>query len=324
MRSSQHAKEPEMTRLRALRTIAIVTVFSTILPALAQSDPSASAPRRFERLRQAMAGGLDDGTDNARPATVPDGVRILPDISYGPYKALGFDVYASMKPPADAASAPVIFFVHGGGWAFGDKSNRQVIEPKVAHWVAQGYIVISANYRMLPTPVAQQADDVAAAIAFAQSQAGLWGGDPKRFILMGHSAGAHLVALLAAGQRTPTRPQPWRGAVLLDSAALDVPVIMNHRHLGLYDRAFGADASRWDAVSPIAQLTHDTAPILAVCSSRRRESCPTSDRFVAKANGLGGQARVLREGLSHMEINATLGAPSDYTTQVDAFMQSVR
>jgi arylformamidase len=313
-----------MSHIRCPRLTAALIACATILPVFAQTDTTASAPRRFERLRQAMAGGLDDGADNARPATVPDGVRLVPDIPYGPDKAQRFDVYVSMKPPANAAPAPVIFFVHGGGWAFGDKSNHQVIEPKVAHWVAQGYIVISANYRMLPTPVAQQADDVAAAVAFAQSQAGLWGGDPKRFILMGHSAGAHLVALLAAGKRTPTRPQPWRGAVLLDSAALDVPVIMNNRHFGLYDRAFGADASQWDAVSPIAQLTHDTAPILAVCSSRRRESCPTSDRFVAKANGLGGKARVLREDLSHMEINATLGAPSDYTTQVDAFMQSVR
>jgi arylformamidase len=313
-----------MTRVRSLRAIAALITFATILPAFAQADPSASTPRRFERLRQAMAGGLDDGTDNASPATLPDGVRIVPDISYGPDKAQRFDVYEPMKPPPNAAPAPVILFVHGGGWAFGDKSNRQVVEPKVAHWIAQGYIVISANYRMLPTPVAQQADDVAAAIAFAQTQAGLWGGDAKRFILMGHSAGAHLVALLAAGQRTPARSQPWRGAVLLDSAALDVPMIMNNRHFGLYDRAFGADTSQWDAVSPLAQLTRDTAPILAVCSSRRRESCPTSDRFVAKANGLGGQARVLREDLSHKEINATLGAPSDYTTQVDAFMQSVR
>ena len=110
----------------------------------------------------------------------------------------------------------------------------------------------------------------------------------------------------------------------LDSAALDVPAIMNNRHFGLYDRAFGSDPQKWAAVSPMAQLAHATAPMLAVCSSRRRESCPTSDRFAAKANGLGGKVRVLREDLSHGDINATLGAPSDYTAQVDAFLKSVR
>jgi len=313
-----------MTRTRWRRPLAALLALAAILPALAQADASAAAPHRFGRLRQTLGNDLDDGTGSAHPARVPEDVRVVPDISYGPGKAQRFDVYVSMKAPASLAPAPVIFFVHGGAWAFGDKSNHQVIEPKVAHWVAQGYVVISANYRMLPTPVAQQAEDVAAAIAFAQAQAGLWGGDPKRFILMGHSAGAHLVALLGAGRRTPARPQPWRGVVLLDSAALDVPMIMNNRHLGLYDRAFGADARQWNTVSPIAQLTRGTAPMLAVCSSRRRESCPTADRFAAKADGLGGAVRVLREDLSHGDINAALGAASDYTTQVDAFLQSVR
>ena len=313
-----------MTRLPALRAIAAAIAFVTALPAVAQSDSAKAKPRRFEHLRQAMAGGLDDGATNDQAARAPEGTRIVPDISYGPDKAQRFDVYVSTRPPASLAPAPVIFFVHGGGWSRGDKANRQVIEPKVAHWVDQGYVVISANYRMLPTPVAQQADDVASAIAFAQSQAGLWGGDPKRFILMGHSAGAHLVALIAAGARTAVRPQPWRATITLDSAALDVPVIMNNRHFGLYDRAFGAEPQQWNAVSPMAQLTRNTAPMLAVCSSRRKESCPTSDHFAARANGLGGKVRVLREDLSHGEINATLGAPSDYTTQVDAFLQSVR
>jgi len=306
-----------MTRLRTLVALAL------LFPALAQADP---APR-FERLRQALSAGLDDGVANDQAARAPAGTRAVPDISYGPDKAQRFDVYVSTQPPALLAPAPVIFFVHGGAWAYGDKANRQVIEPKVGHWVEQGYVVISIDYRMLPTPVGQQAEDVAAALAFAQSQAGLWGGDPKRFILMGHSAGAHLVALVAAGAHTAAKPLPWRGAVLLDSAALDVPVIMNNRHFPLYDRAFGKDPQQWLALSPIAHLEHPAkgaAPMLAVCSSRRRESCAQADRFAAKANGLDAKVRVLREDLSHGEINATLGAASDYTAQVDAFMQSVR
>ena len=313
-----------MTRLPCLRAVA-ASIVLVVLPTLAQTTEPASAPRRFERLRQLMGGDLEDGTADDRGSHMaPAGTRIVPDISYGPDPAQRFDVYVSTQPAASAAPAPVIFFVHGGGWSRGDKTNGRVIEPKVAHWVAEGYVVISANYRMLPTPVAQQAEDVATGIAFAQSQAPLWGGDPKRFILMGHSAGAHLVALISAGARTAAKPQPWRGSVLLDSAALDVPAIMDNRHLGLYDRAFGADPQQWTAVSPIAQVAHGTAPVLAVCSSRRRESCGQADRFAAKANGLGGHVRVLREDLSHMEINATLGAASDYTTQVDAFMQSLR
>jgi len=316
-------RSTRITRLLHPRALAAALALAVLPPAFAQAD--APAPRRFERLRQAMAGDLEDGSAQDRAARgAPRGTRLIPDIPYGPDPAQHFDVYVSARAPASAVPAPVVFFAHGGGWAHGDKTNARVVEPKIAHWVAQGYVVISANYRLLPTPVAQQADDVAAAIAFAQSQAGLWGGDGRRFILAGHSAGAHLVALIAAGARTATKVQPWRGAVLLDSAAFNVTTLMTHRHFGLYDHAFGSDRGTWAALSPIVQLTQSTAPMLAVCSSRRQESCGQADRFAAKANGLGGRVRVLREDLSHMEINAALGDASDYTSQVDAFLASVR
>ena len=176
-----------MTRTPALRAIAAVIAGAIASTALAQSDPR-PASHRLERLRSPMGGDLEDGTDSTRPArSAPAGARVIPDISYGADPAQRFDVYVSTRPAANAAAAPVILFVHGGGWARGDKTNGRVLAPKVAHWVDQGYVVISANYRMLPTPVAQQAEDVAAAIAFAQSQAGSWGGDAKRFFLMGHS-----------------------------------------------------------------------------------------------------------------------------------------
>jgi arylformamidase len=299
------------------------TFARTALAALALlACTAAGAQSRLERWRQGTI--LDDGADATQAAALPAGVRVLRDVAYGSDKAQRFDVYVSTRPRASTAPAPVVFLVHGGAWAYGDKANRQVVEPKVAHWVEQGWVVISTDYRLLPVPVATQAEDVAAAIAFAQSQAGLWGADPNRFVLMGHSAGAHLVALVGAGYPSAARPAPWRGLVLLDSAALDVPAIMEQRHLPLYDRAFGSDPQAWAALSPIARLAQAPAPLLAVCSTRRKESCGQADRFVAKASGLGGQARVLREDLSHQEINATLGAPSDYTAQVDAFLQSVR
>jgi len=296
-----------MIRLVRRLTIAALPALS-VLPALSHAS-----------------GDLTDGADDDTSLHVaPAGTRVVRDVAYGADPAQRFDVYLPATPAAAAAPAPVIFFVHGGGWARGDKAMTRVVEPKVGHWVGQGYVVISTDYRMLPTPVDRQADDVASAIAFAQSRATSWNGDPARFILVGHSAGAHLVALLSAGAPTAAAPRPWRGAVLLDSAALDVPAIMAQRHFRLYDRAFGADPRPWTAVSPIAQLRGPTPPMLAVCSSRRRESCGQADRFAAKANGLGGQVRVLREDLSHLQINATLGAASDYTAQVDAFMQSLR
>jgi len=171
----------------------------------------------------------------------------------------------------------------------------------------------------------QQARSVAQALAYAQQHATEWGADPRKFILMGHSAGAHLVSLISAepSMAMSAGAQPWLGTVALDGAAFNVATIMRGRHAPLYDRAFGNDPAFWDAASPIIQLHAKTAPFLAVCSSQRRESCAQAQAFVDKARGFGTQARVLPENLSHGEINERLGEPSDYTAQVEAFMASL-
>src|SRR5690606_14961732 len=100
--------------------------------------------------------------------------------------------------------------------------------------------LVSVDYRLVPdvTPL-QQARDVARALASAQRAARAWGLDPSRFALVGHSAGAHLVAVLAAAPELleaegALRP---RAAVLLDSAAYDVESLMRGPHPRLYDRA---------------------------------------------------------------------------------------
>lgn len=73
----------------------------------------------------------------------------------------------------------MIFMVHGGAWMIGDKGNKGVVDNKVKRWAPQGFVFISANYRLCPAadPL-KQARDVARALAFAQSQAGSFGADP--------------------------------------------------------------------------------------------------------------------------------------------------
>lgn len=256
------------------------------------------------------------------PATLPAGIRVVHDMRYGNAAKETFDVYA----PARAQAAPVIFMVHGGGWRIGDKAARGVVQNKVAHWVPRGFIVISIDYPMLPdTPPLQQARDVALALAVAQRDAAQWGGDAGRFVLMGHSAGAHLVSLISAEPSLATSQgaSPWLGTVALDSAAFNVTRIMQGRHLRLYDEAFGSDPSTWAAVSPLVQLHAKIAPFLAVCSSQRRNSCEQARGFASKARGFGARVEVLPEDLKHSQINDQLGLASDYTAKVDAFLASL-
>jgi acetyl esterase/lipase len=292
---------------------------STLLGALCLVALSLAAARAEQRNDLGPYGEEGAGTATTPPAAR----RVERDVAYGPDPAQRFDVYL---PRHATASMPVLFMVHGGAWLVGDNASAGVVDNKAAHWLPKGIVFISVNYRLSPKadPLGQ-ADDVARALAAAQQRAPSWGADPARFVLMGHSAGAHLVALLSADPAIAARQgaRPWLGTVELDSAALDLVAIMQGRHLRLYDRVLKSDPSYWRAASPLERLTGKPAPILAVCSSRRHDSCAHAQEFVAKAKALGGRASVQPEALTHAEINKTLGQPGPYTDAVDAFLRSI-
>ncbi len=255
------------------------------------------------------------------PVVQAAGGTVLRDVSYGSEAAQRLDVYA----PANATKAPVLFIVHGGAWMYGDKANDGFVSNKVEHWVPRGYVVVSTNYRLQPPHPLQQADDVARALAFAQGQAESWGGDPDRFVLVGHSSGAHLVSLLHADPSVAMQHEakPWLGAVVLDSAAFDVTRIMTKPHLPFYDRVFADDRSLWQQCSPLHRLKTAPSPLLAVCSSERRQSCMQARAYVEKCNALGGKATVHPVDMTHRELNERLGTAGPYTQTVDSFLQSL-
>ena len=253
-------------------------------------------------------------------AAMANEARVLRDIAYGDDPAQRLDVHL---PATTTAGAPVIFMVHGGAWRLGDKAHEHFVGNKVARWQTRGLVVVSVNYRLAAdvTPVAQAAD-VAAALVHAQRSAAAWGADAERFVLLGHSAGAHLVALLAAAP-VPSGVRPWLGAVALDSGALDVVEIMSGPHLPLHRRAFGDDPAVWRAASPWHAVAGKSAPLLAVCSTQRRISCVQAERFATRLRSFGGRAEVLREDRSHRAINEDLGTPGRSTDAVEGFMASL-
>lgn len=294
----------------------------TWLAALAVLQPAASGQTLRERFaaRQEAEGGR---AGYASPFTLPQGIVAERDVSYGADPAQVLDVYR----PSSAVDAPILFMVHGGGWKRGDKAAQGVVKNKVTYWAGKGYVLVSVDYRVLPKarPL-DQADDVAKALAFVQAKAKAWGGDPSRVLLMGHSAGAHLVSLMTADPTIATRAgaKPWLGTISLDSGAFDVVEIMQGRHFDLYDNAFGSDPAIWRESSPTHRLkAKPGAPLLAVCSSRRRDSCPQAKAFAAKAETFGGRVVVLPVDLAHGEVNAQLGLPGPYTQSVVDFMRSV-
>lgn len=313
-----------MRKLNLISSLAVVAgVFFTCQTLFAGPIRDAIQQHRIERdTQKSQQDSLDEDDSSQGKVNLPAGITIQRDIAYGSDKKQTFDVYLPEHPN----NAPVIFMVHGGAWRIGDKSNGNVVEHKAAHWVPKGFIFISTNYRMLPgTDPVSQAKDVALAIGAAQAKAESWGADSNEFILMGHSAGAHIVALLATDLSLSAGvvKNPWLGTVALDSAAYNVEEIMEKPHFRLYDNAFGKDKQYWKSASPFYALTKETLPLLAVCSSRRDDSTTQAHQFAEKAKSLGVKVTVLEKDYSHKEINALLGQDKTYTAQVDLFLAAL-
>ncbi len=316
--------------LRHLFNVTALAALTLATTSVQAQTTAHTTPQNGGRLRALIA----QKHAAAAEAALPAGVQRVADVPYGMDPAQRMDVYVPTNPAtgtnsllAGSVRAPVIFMVHGGGWRHGDKAMGRVVQEKVNRWVPKGFILISINYRMLPdAPVAQQERDVQAALMAAQQRVPTWGGDPSRFILMGHSAGAHLAALLNARAPQVLREGawPWLGAVSLDSAVMNVPTYMRAPHMPLYDDAFGSDPAYWLALSPLHQWTAGAPPMQMVCSTERADQpCTQADAMARHVRQQGGRAEVLPQDLDHGEINAQLGLESGYTRAVEAFMGSL-
>jgi arylformamidase len=194
----------------------------------------------------------------AQPTTISRSV----ELSYGKDPLQKLDYWKPAK-----AGSPLVIFVHGGGWKRGDKNNATGQE-KPGHYLQQGYAFASINYRLVPAAtVEQQAQDVALAIAFLIERAESLGFGPDRVVLMGHSAGAHLSALVGTDikylKTAGLGPQSLRGVIPLDGACYDVPRQIAEGGDFMQDtyiQAFGSLKERQLALSP---THHAAAPNVA-------------------------------------------------------------
>ena len=235
--------------------------------------------------------------------------------------------------PADAKKAPLVIFVHGGGWKRGSKDNATGAE-KVGHYHGLGFAFASVDYRLVPdATVEQQARDVADAVAFLRGKAGSLGFDPDHIILMGHSAGAHLVALVGTDMRyfagAGLKPDAVRGIVTLDGAAYDVPRQMaegGRFMAATYEQAFGTDPARQRALSPTFHAEQPNAPGFLILHVDRADGTAQSEELAAALRKAGTPVEIAAlegQGLrGHMQINRAMGDP-DYpgTAIVDRYLK---
>jgi acetyl esterase/lipase len=104
--------------------------------------------------------------------------------------------------PKGKKDFPVVVFVHGGAWMLGDNRCSGLYSSVGAYLARQGIGAVMPNYRLSPAVKhPEHAKDIARAVAWTKTHIAEHGGDPMQMFLMGHSAGGHLVALLATDNR---------------------------------------------------------------------------------------------------------------------------
>lgn len=304
------------------------------LPAECRGQIAAMCSGAEGGLRQCLRGVLPRLSEPCRTALSERSAMRRPPPTGADEHAYGADPRQrlDLAAPAGAARAPVLVFVHGGGWSIGDKRNSAA--PKAAHFTKLGWAFASVNYRLVPAAsVEQQAADIAAALAWLRANATAQRLDPDRIVLMGHSAGAHLAALVATDPRfVAAAGVPFaslRGIVLLDGAGYDVARQMKdggNRVSGMYQAAFGSDPARQRALSPTFHAASPNAANWLILPIERRADGMAQSRQLAEALvAAGARAQVVPvPDESHASLNRGLGEAGDFATaRIDAFLNGI-
>lgn len=221
-------------------------------------------------------------------------------------------------------ACPLLLVLPGGGWAHGDPEGP-FARAAVAWAHRRGIHAAVLSHRLLPQagPL-QQAEDVAHAMsataqAFAEAGVGVQG-----CLLLAHSAGAHLAALVHAGPLRERAVVPrWLGSMLVDTAALDVPQLMAWPHAPLHDRAFGSDPEMWRACSPRHQLLQAGAPMLLVVAQGRPGVLHQASAFAGALRAAGGRAELRPLPLAHDDMATGLTEGGALATALEDFVATL-
>ena len=225
--------------------------------------------------------------------------------------------------PVNAKGAPVVFWIHGGGWQAGSKKDVQL---KPLAFTEKGFIFVSVNYRLLPEAqtIDQMGYDLARAMRWVVDHAAEIGADPKKVFVMGHSAGAQLAALICTDDRYLKAEKLSfdivKGCVPVDGDTYDVPMqigMVEERRATSYKKKFGDEKTQKE-LSPITHVARGKGipSFLILHVAEHPETKAQSQKLAKALNDAGIHATAYpAEGKNHTTINADLGAKGDKPTE---------
>jgi arylformamidase len=240
-------------------------------------------------------------------AAVPGQTATKTTLRYGDHDRQVVTVY-----PAAVVRPPLAVYIHGGAWRMGSPER---VRAKPQWFGEAGWAFASVGYRVLPdAQVEEQAQDIATGLRALRADAARLGFDPDRILIMGHSAGAHLAALVATdGRYLGADRAAVRGVILLDGAGYDVSSEFNLRGplaRKLYGDAFGADPARQRALSPIAHVdAKDPPDWLIVFAGSRVDAREQAAQFGDALQRAGLRVDRIADPGNHMAINREFGTP---------------
>ena len=222
-------------------------------------------------------------------------------IAYGTDPRQRLDVYV---PKAAGTDRPTVVFFYGGSWNSGTRDGYQFVGRALA---AQGFVVVVPDYRLVPqVRFPGFVQDGAAAVRWAEANAGRFGGDGQRVVLMGHSAGAHIAALLALDER-------WLGQDRIAVKGL-VGLAGPYDFLPLDPGAAQAALGAWprpEETQPIHYAGPGDPPSLLLAGAKDETVRPANSTALAarlRAAGVGAEARLYPD-VGHVGMVTALSQP---------------
>ena len=246
----------------------------------------------------ALVGCTPAGLLNSVSRISGDGARLAVDgAAYAPGPRHKLDVW--VPKGNSAAPLPVVIFFYGGGWNMGERGDYGFAGRAFA---AQGFVAIVADYRLVPgTRFPGFIEDGAQAVKWARDNVARYGGDPARISVSGHSAGAHIAAMLALDCHY-LRDAGVDPAIIRAAALLSGPYDFYPFTEGQARDALG-NWPRPAETQPISFARADAPPMLLIHGTADTVVRPyNSERLAAKLNRLGATAELrLYPGKSHID-----------------------
>ncbi len=252
--------------------------------------------------------------------------RDIPYVANGAERQV-LDIYS----PKDAKGLPVVFWIHGGGWQTGDKTEVQL---KPQAFTEKGFVFVSTNYQLLPkVEMGTIIRDIAKAIHWVHDHIAESGGDPKRILVMGHSAGAQLAALICTDDRYLKAEgltlSILKGCVPVDGDTYDVPAIIetaetrrrvHHQPQAKFGHRekFGNDPAKHIDFSAVTHIAKNKGipPFLIVYVSSHPDTSAQAERLgtALKEAGISAKLHGAKDS-THSKVNEDIGVPGDAGTK---------